>query len=262
MDIKNQLTRLIERGVSGLGAMGFHSYLQSKGIPFEGMYASSFNNRAFNLIKTKAVDASKRLAEERGEAPDMAGSGLRNAHLLAVAPNASSSIICNGTSPSIEPSRANVYTHKTLTGSYRVQNKYLEKLLESKNKNTDKVWKDISANEGSVQHLDFLTDEEKEVFKTAPEINQIWIIEHAHHRQNYICQSQSVNLFFAPPKATEPQEVHDAFLQYVNDVHWAGAKNLKSLYYLRSDAARNAENVNIKIPRIDLENVECLACEG
>ena len=250
-----------ERSI-GLGAMGFHSYLQSKGIPFEGMYASSFNNRAFNLIKTKAVDASKRLAEERGEAPDMVGSGLRNAHLLAVAPNASSSIICNGTSPSIEPSRANVYTHKTLTGSYRVQNKYLEKLLESKNKNTDKVWKDISAHEGSVQHLDFLTDEEKEVFKTAPEINQIWIIEHAHHRQNYICQSQSVNLFFAPPKATEPQEVHDAFLQYVNDVHWAGAKNLKSLYYLRSDAARNAENVNIKIPRIDLENVECLACEG
>ena len=102
----------------------------------------------------------------------------------------------------------------------------------------------------------------KEVFKTAPEINQIWIIEHAKSRQEYICQSQSVNLFFAPPKATEPQEVHDEFLQYVNDVHWVGIKNLKSLYYLRSDAARNAENVNIKIPRINLEDVECLACEG
>jgi len=250
-----------ERSI-GLGAMGFHSYLQSKNIPFEGMLASSFNNRAFSHIKSKALSASKQLAETRGEAPDMVGSGLRNANLLAVAPNASSSIICNGTSPSIEPTRANVYTHKTLTGSYRVQNKYLEKILESKKKNTDKVWKDIAAHEGSVQHLDFLTEEEKETFKTAPEINQIWIIEHAHHRQNYICQSQSVNLFFAPPKATEPAEIHNQFLQYVNDVHWAGARNLKSLYYLRSDAARNAENVNIKIPRIDLENVECLACEG
>ena len=250
-----------ERSI-GLGAMGFHSYLQSKNIPFEGMLASSFNNRAFSHIKSKALSASKQLAETRGEAPDMVGSGLRNANLLAVAPNASSSIICNGTSPSIEPTRANVYTHKTLTGSYRVQNKYLERLLESKKKNTDKVWKDIAAYEGSVQHLDFLTEEEKETFKTAPEINQIWIIEHAHHRQKYICQSQSVNLFFAPPKATEPAEIHNQFLQYVNDVHWAGARNLKSLYYLRSDAARNAENVNIKIPRIDLENVECLACEG
>ena len=250
-----------ERSI-GLGAMGFHSYLQSKNIPFEGMLASSFNNRAFSHIKSKALSASKQLAETRGEAPDMVGSGLRNANLLAVAPNASSSIICNGTSPSIEPTRANVYTHKTLTGSYRVQNKYLEGLLESKKKNTDKVWKDIAAYEGSVQHLDFLTEEEKETFKTAPEINQIWIIEHAHHRQKYICQSQSVNLFFAPPKATEPAEIHNQFLQYVNDVHWAGARNLKSLYYLRSDAARNAENVNIKIPRIDLENVECLACEG
>ena len=250
-----------ERSI-GLGAMGFHSYLQSKNIPFEGLYASSFNHRVFSHIKSKAVEASAALGGERGEAPDMAGSGLRNAHLMAVAPNASSSIICNGASPSIEPSRANIYTHKTLTGSYKVQNKYLEKLLKSKNKNTPEVWKDISAYDGSVQHLDFLTDKEKEVFKTAPEINQIWVVEHAHQRQAYICQSQSVNLFFAPPKATEPQEIHDEYLQYVNDVHWIGAKNLKSLYYLRSDAARNAENVIIKIPRINLEGVECLACEG
>ena len=250
-----------ERSI-GLGAMGFHGYLQNNSIPYEGLLASSFNHRVFSCIKSKAVEASKELADKRGEAPDMVGSGLRNAHLLAVAPNASSSIICNGTTPSIEPTRANIYTHKTLTGSYKVQNKYLERLLESKKKNTLKVWKDISAHDGSVQHLDFLTDEEKEVFKTAPEINQIWIVEHAHQRQQYICQSQSVNLFFAPPKATEPQEIHDEFLQYVNDVHWYGAKNLKSLYYLRSDAARNAENVNIKIPRINLEDVECLACEG
>ena len=250
-----------ERSI-GLGAMGFHGYLQNNSIPYEGLLASSFNHRVFSCIKSKAVEASKELADKRGEAPDMVGSGLRNAHLLAVAPNASSSIICNGTTPSIEPTRANIYTHKTLTGSYKVQNKYLEKLLESKKKNTLKVWKDISAHDGSVQHLDFLTDEEKEVFKTAPEINQIWIVEHAHQRQQYICQSQSVNLFFAPPKATEPQEIHDEFLQYVNDVHWYGAKNLKSLYYLRSYAERNAENVNIKIPRINLEDVECIACEG
>jgi ribonucleoside-diphosphate reductase alpha chain len=250
-----------ERSI-GLGAMGFHSYLQSKGEPFEGLYATSTNHRVFKHIKDRAVQASTKLAESRGEAPDMVGSGLRNAHLLAVAPNASSSIICNGTSPSIEPTRANVYTHKTLTGSYKVQNKYLEKLLKSKKQNTPEVWKDISAHEGSVQHLDFLTEEEKEVFKTAPEINQIWIVEHAHQRQQYICQSQSVNLFFAPPKATESQDIHDDFLQYVNDVHWYGAKNLKSLYYLRSDSARNAENVNIKIPRINLEDVECIACEG
>lgn len=250
-----------ERSI-GLGAMGFHSYLQSKGEPFEGLYATSTNHRVFKHIKDRAVQSSTKLAESRGEAPDMAGSGLRNAHLLAVAPNASSSIICNGTSPSIEPTRANVYTHKTLTGSYKVQNKYLEKLLKSKKQNTPEVWKDISAHGGSVQHLDFLTDEEKEIFKTAPEINQIWVVEHAHQRQQYICQSQSVNLFFAPPKATEAQDIHDDFLQYVNDVHWYGAKNLKSLYYLRSDAARNAENVNIKIPRINLEDVECIACEG
>ena len=250
-----------ERSI-GLGAMGFHSYLQSKNQPFEGLFASSANHRIFKHIKTEAVKSSKELGEQRGEAPDMAGSGFRNAHLLAVAPNASSSIICDGTSPSIEPTRANTYTHKTLTGSYKVQNKYLEKLLKSKKQNTPEVWKDISAHEGSVQHLDFLTEQEKEVFKTAPEINQIWIVEHAHQRQQYICQSQSVNLFFAPPKATESQDIHDEFLQYVNDVHWYGAKNLKSLYYLRSDSARNAENVNIKIPRINLEDVECIACEG
>ena len=250
-----------ERSI-GLGAMGFHSYLQSHSIPFESMYASSFNHRAFGLLKSRAEEASLQLGNERGEAPDMVGSGRRNAHLLAIAPNASSSIICDGTSPSIEPSRANVYTHKTLTGSYKVINRHLEKLLKSKKKNTEEVWKNIAAEQGSVQHLAFLSDEEKEIFKTAPEINQIWVVEHAHHSQKYICQSQSVNLFFIPPKATEPQEIHNEFLQYVNDVHWAGAKNLKSLYYLRSDAARNTENVNVKIPRINLSNVECLACEG
>ena len=250
-----------ERSI-GLGAMGFHSYLQSRGLPFEGLFAASFNHRAFSTIKDRANEATLALGEDRGEAPDMAGSGKRNAHLLAVAPNASSSIICGGTSPSIEPARANVFTHKTLSGSYKVKNKFLEKLLRSKKMNTEEVWQDIVAHDGSVQHLEDLTEEEKELFKTAPEINQIWIIEHAYNRQQYICQSQSVNLFFVPPKTSESQEIHNDYLQYVHDVHWAGATKLKSMYYLRSDAVRGAENVNIRIPRINLEDLECLSCEG
>ena len=249
-----------ERAI-GLGAMGFHSYLQRNGIPFEGMYAASFNNRAFKLIKERSQTASRILARNRGEAPDMADSGLRNSHLLAIAPNASSSIICGGTSPSIEPTRANVFTHKTLTGSYKVKNKYLEELLEDRGINNEQTWKDIAAAEGSVKDLEELTEEEKEVFKTAPELNQIWVIEHAYQRQKYVCQAQSVNLFFEPPPATAPQEVHDEYLEYVNHVHWTGANKLKSMYYLRTTAARNTENVNIKIPRINLEE-ECLSCEG
>jgi ribonucleoside-diphosphate reductase alpha chain len=246
----------------GLGAMGFHSYLQRNGIPFEGMYASSFNNRAFKHIKERAIAASEVLGDDRGVAPDMLGSNRRNSHLLAIAPNASSSIICGGTSPSIEPTRANVFTHKTLTGSYKVKNKYLEELLESKGANTEKTWKDIAAAEGSVKDLPQLTEEEKEVFKTAPELNQIWVIEHAYQRQKYVCQAQSVNLFFEPPPATAPQEIHDEYLEYVNSVHWTGANKLKSMYYLRTTAARNTENVNVKIPRINLEDGECLSCEG
>jgi ribonucleoside-diphosphate reductase alpha chain len=250
-----------ERAI-GLGAMGFHSYLQRNNIPFESMYASSFNNRAFKHIKEQASEESKFLGRVRGVAPDMAGSGRRNSHLLAIAPNASSSIICGGTSPSIEPTRANVFTHKTLTGSYKVQNKYLTELLESKRMNNEKTWKAIAAAEGSVAELDGLTEDEKDVFKTAPELNQMWIIEHAYQRQKYVCQAQSVNLFFNPPPATAPQEIHDEYLEYVNNVHWTGANKLKSMYYLRSTAARNTENVNIKIPRINLEEGECLSCEG
>jgi len=246
----------------GLGAMGFHSYLQRNGIPFEGMYATSFNNRAFKHIKERAEETSISLGESRGTAPDMAGSARRNSNLLAIAPNASSSIICGGTSPSIEPTRANVFTHKTLTGSYKVKNKYLEKLLAKKKINTEKTWKDIAAAEGSVADLEDLTQEEKEVFKTAPELNQMWVIEHAYQRQKYVCQAQSVNLFFNPPPATAEQEIHDEYLEYVNSVHWAGANKLKSMYYLRSTAARSTENVNIKIPRINLEEGECLSCEG
>ena len=249
----------------GLGAMGFHAYLQSNKIPFEGIQATGFNYQSFKHIKKKATKASEELADIRGEAPDVSGSGMRNAHLLAVAPNASSSIICAGTSPSVEPYRANVFTHKTLSGSYQVKNKYLEKVLKTKGlkgEELDNVWKDIAGNNGSVQHLSMLDDTEKELFKTANEINQIWIIEHAHKRQEFVCQSQSINLFFVLPKATEEQNSHDEYMQYVNDVHWYGMHKLKSLYYFRSDAARAAENVNIKVPRIKLDEVDCIACEG
>ena len=242
--------------------MGFHAYLQKNNIPFEGIFATGFNNKAFNHIKTRSITASKFLADLRGEAPDISGSGMRNAHLLAIAPNASSSIICGGTSPSIEPNRANIFTHKTLSGSYQVKNKYLDKIISKKKGNKTKIWKEITANKGSIQDMDIFTDKEKEIFKTADEINQIWIVEHAHMRQQYICQSQSVNLFFVSPKATEPQEIHDDYLQYLNDVHWYAMHKLKSLYYFRSESARDAENVNIKIPRIKLEEVDCIACEG
>ena len=253
-----------ERSI-GLGAMGFHAYLQSKGLSFNGLQQTSINNIIFSRIKSKAVEATTKLSESRGEAPDVHGSNRRNSHLLAVAPNASSSIICGGTSPSIEPYRANSYTHKTLSGSYQVRNKYLDKVLKKKGLNVEereKIWKDITIANGSAQGIDVLTDEEKEIFKTANEINQIYIVEHAHMRQAYVCQSQSVNLFFTMPKATESQAVHDEYLQYVNDVHWYAMKKLKSLYYFRSDAARNAENVNVKVERVRLEDVECLSCEG
>jgi len=253
-----------ERSV-GLGAMGFHALLQSKGVPFQGLLATSTNNVAFSHIKGKAVAATERLSAERGEAPDIHGSNKRNAHLLAIAPNASSSIICGGTSPSIEPYRANIYTHKTLSGNYKVKNKFLEKLLRKKGLNLEEreqVWADISNKRGSVQSLEIFTAEEQEIFKTADEINQLHIVEHARMRQPYVCQSQSVNLFFVPPKATEDQDVHDDYLQYVNDVHWYAMHHLKSLYYFRSDSAKSAENVNVQVPRINLEDAECLSCEG
>ena len=258
---KSSFSAYRERSL-GLGAMGFHAYLQKNNITFEGIFATGFNNKAFSHIKSKSVAASKVLAETRGEAPDITGSGMRNAHLMAIAPNASSSIICGGTSPSIEPYRANIFTHKTLSGSYQVKNKYLDKVIAKKKGNKIEIWKEITANKGSIQSMDIFTDKEKEIFKTADELNQIWIVEHAHMRQQYVCQSQSVNLFFITPKATETQDVHDEYLQYLNNVHWYAMHKLKSLYYFRSESARDAENVNIKIPRINLEDTECIACEG
>jgi len=241
-----------ERSI-GLGAMGFHAYLQSKNIPFESALAKSLNLQMFKKIKAEAVEESKRLAVIRGEAPDMEGTGMRNAHLLAIAPNASSSIICGTTSPSIEPYRANAYVQKTMSGSFLVKNKYLEKLLEKKGINNDKTWTSILANRGSVLHLSELSDYEKDIFKTAIEINQQWIIEHASDRQQYVCQSQSVNVFV--PADVNIKELHDTHML-------AWKRKLKTLYYCRSEAIKRAELVSKKVERTIIPEADCLACEG
>ena len=238
----------------GLGAMGFHAYLQRNRMPFESVFASSVNYEMFSHIKSQAQRTTEQLAVERGACPDDDSCSVRNAHLLAIAPNASSSIICGNTSPSIEPYRANAFTQKTKSGSFLQKNKYLEKLLESYNSNDDNTWKSIVTNKGSVQHLDFISDEEKEVFKTAVEINQSWVVEHAAQRQEFICQSQSVNLFFPP-------DVNKGELHNIHMLAWA--KNMKTLYYLRSEAISRADNVSNKIKReIIFEQADCLSCEG
>jgi len=242
-----------ERSI-GLGTMGFHAYLQKLGIPFEGLSASNINYGIFEHIKTQAMEETRKLAVERGACPDDDSCQVRNAHLLAIAPNASSSIICGNTSPSIEPFRANAYTQKTKSGSFLQKNKFLEKLLEKYEMNDEKTWRDIVTNKGSVQHLTFLTDEEKEVFKTAVEINQSWLIEHASQRQQFICQSQSLNLFFPP-------DVSKKDLHNVHMLAWA--KNLKTLYYLRSEAISRADTVSNEVKReIIFEQQDCLSCEG
>ena len=248
-----QFSALRERSL-GLGAMGFHAYLQKNGIPFESPIASAINYEIFDSIKTQAQNTTEELAVERGACPDDDSCSVRNAHLLAIAPNASSSIICGNTSPSIEPYRANAYTQKTKSGSYLQKNKFLEEVLETYNQNTDNTWKSIVTNKGSVQHLEFLSEEEREVFKTAVEINQSWVIEHASQRQPFICQSQSVNLFFPP-------DVNKGELHNVHMLAWA--KNMKTLYYLRSEAISRADNVSNKIKReIIFEQQDCLSCEG
>ena len=242
-----------ERSI-GLGAMGFHAYLQKNNIPFEGPVAASANHMIFKHIKDDAMEETLQLAVERGACPDDDSCRVRNAHLLAIAPNASSSIICGNTSPSIEPFRANAYTQKTKSGSYLQKNKFLEQLLEKYEKNDEKTWRDIVTNKGSVQHLEFLSEAEKEVFKTAVEINQAWVIEHAAERQQFICQSQSLNLFFPP-------DVNKGELHNIHMVAWA--KNLKTLYYLRSEAISRADNVSNEVKReIIFEQQDCLSCEG
>ena len=198
-----------ERSI-GLGAMGFHAYLQAHSIPFESPMAKGLNLNIFKNIKEQASAATKQLAAERGECPDGEGYGVRNAHLLSIAPNASSSIICGNTSPSIEPFRANAYTQKTKSGSALMKNKYLEEVLDRYGKNNSEVWKSIITHGGSAQQLDFLTDWERDVFKTALEIDQRWVIEFAGDRQQFVCQSQSVNLFF--PALVSKHELHNAHM--------------------------------------------------
>ena len=241
----------------GLGAMGFHAYLQRRNVPFESPMAVGANKMMFEHIKKEAKNASDQLCKERGPCHDGYHAGVRNAHLLAVAPNASSSIICGNTSPSIEPYRANAFTQKTKSGSSLLKNEYLEHALQELDQDTDEVWKSIITNNGSVQHLDFLDDWTKDVFKTAVEIDQRWIIEMAADRQKEICQSQSLNVFF--PANVSKQELHAIHMM-------AWKKKVKTLYYLRSEAIKRAETVSDEALRQyifdSMDDEGCLACEG
>ncbi|WP_292052327.1 MULTISPECIES: ribonucleoside-diphosphate reductase subunit alpha [unclassified Brevundimonas] len=256
-----------ERSV-GLGLMGFHSFLQSQGVAFESAMAKSWNMRLFKHLRREADKASKLLAEEKGPCPDAADRGVmeRFSHKMAIAPTASISIICGGTSAGIEPIPANIYTHKTLSGSFAVKNPYLERLLEEKGQNTDAVWSSILEHEGSVQHLDFMSDDEKGIYKTAFELDQRWLIELAADRAPEICQAQSLNLFV-------PGDVNKWDLHML---HWsAWERGVKSLYYLRSKSVQRAafagaadkEEAEIDPNQPDLFSAartdydECLACQ-
>jgi len=253
-----------ERSV-GLGLMGFHSFLQGQSVPFESALAKSWNMRLFKHLRREADKASRKLAEERGACPDAAERGVmeRFSHKLAIAPTASISIICGGASAGIEPIPANIYTHKTLSGSFAVKNAYLERALEAKGLNTDAVWRSILENEGSVLHLDGLTDDEKLIFKTAFEIDQRWVVELAADRTPEICQSQSINIFL--PGDVDKWDLH--MLHYS-----AWERGVKSLYYLRSKSVQRASFAgsaavadfpdaltSMGEARTDYE--ECLACQ-
>lgn len=256
-----------ERSV-GLGVMGFHSFLQKNMIPFEGAMAKVWNKRMFKFIDDATETASVLLANERGSCPDAVDAGItaRFSNKTAVAPTASISIIAGSTSPGIEPLAANSFTHKTLSGSYTVRNHFLEALLETKGQNTKEIWEEISSNSGSVATLDFLTDIEKEVFKTAQEIDQRWVIEHASDRTPHISQSQSVNFFLAP-------DIHKRDLHNLHFMAWK--RGLKSLYYCRSMSLKRSENVSAKSTAtivdytveklkrqfVKIDYDECLACQ-
>lgn len=227
----------------GLGTMGFHSLLQKHGIAWESEAARSLNKKVFEYINKEAHAQTELLAQDRGEYLDGVGSGKRNSHLIAIAPNASSGIILS-TSPSIEPSKANAYTQRFRGGSVLIKNKYLEEVLKQHDRNDQSTWSSIITNKGSVQHLSFLSDAEKDVFKTAQELNQLWVIKHAADRQPFICQGQSVNVFF-PAGSSKA---------YVNKVHVeAWKQGLKGLYYLRTEAKSRAENVSEKVERVALQ---------
>ena len=256
-----------ERSI-GIGALGFHAYLQKKNLPWECAMAKVTNNRIFNHIRTRLDEANRTLGTERGEAPDAKGTGRRFSHVMAIAPNASSSIIMGNTSPSIEPFRANAYRQDTLSGAFLNKNKYLDSLIKRKiesgetKQEYDEVWSSIIANDGSAQHLRFLDQDEKDVFKTAMEIDQRWLIEHAADRQKFIDQGQSLNIFFRP----------DVNIMYLHAVHFlAWKKGIKTMYYCRSEKLGKADRVSKRIERevikeLDMTAIvndeECIACEG
>ena len=251
-----------ERSV-GLGVMGFHSFLQKNMIPFESVMAKVWNTKIFKYIDQEVNKASKKLAEERGACPDAAEYGImeRFSNKTAIAPTASISIICGGSSPGIEPIAANSYTHKTLSGSFNVRNKFLEELLEKYGKNNSDVWSSITTNQGSIQHLNFLTQEEKDVFKTAFELDQRWLIDLSADRTPYISQAQSLNVFI-------PADVHKRDLHQIHFQAWK--KGLKSLYYCRSKSIQRAEVVSKSFVESSAEKKEtnqttnyeeCLSCQ-
>ena len=265
--MKNAVYSAIRERSVGLGSMGFHSFLQKKGIPFESSLAKSWNMKFFKHIRKEADKASLILSIEKGACPDASEKGVkaRFSHKLAIAPTASISIICGGTSACIEPVPANVYTHKTLSGSFTVKNKYLERVLEEKKLNTEKIWQSILENEGSVSHLDQLNDNEKECFKTAFEIDQRWVVEFAADRTPYICQGQSINLFLS-----SDIDKWDLMM-----LHWkAWETGVKSLYYCRSKSIQRASYAGVEADntkawpekaigdqeeKIDYD--ECLSCQ-
>ena len=225
-----------ERSV-GLGVMGLHSYFQKKMVPLESVMSKVWNKKIFENIQKKVDQSSKDLAEESGPCLDAEEYGIKErfSNKPAIAPTASISIICGGTSPGVEPIAANSYTHKTLSGSFNVRNKYLKELLAKHNKDNDETWSTITTNQGSVSHLDFLTKEEKDVFKTAFELDQKWIVELSADRTPHISQAQSINIFL--PADGHKKELHQIHYQ-------AWKKGLKSLYYCRSKSIQRAENVN------------------
>lgn len=256
----------MERSI-GIGALGFHALLQKMNIPWESVLAKSLNNKIFKYVRKELDGVNKELGSERGEAPDAVGTGNRFSHLMAIAPNASSSIIMGNTSPSIEPYRANAYRQDTLSGSFLNKNKYLDKIIKKeseshKGKWYDETWSSIIANDGSVQHIEWMDEYTKDVFKTSMEIDQRWVIEHAADRQQYIDQAQSLNLFFRP----------DSDIRYLHAVHFMSwKKGLKTLYYCRSEKLAKADKVSKKIERKAIEEIDmseiakgndCIACEG
>ncbi len=272
---KARYSAMRERSV-GLGVMGLHSFLQSQMVPIESAMAKVWNRRIFEHIKKQADAASARLAKERGPCPDAADYGVmeRFSNKIAIAPTASISIICGGASPGIEPMAANSFTHKTLSGSFNVRNKYLARLLDMKGRNTEEIWSSITVNEGSVQHLDFLGDQEKLVFRTAFEIDQRWLVELAADRAPFVCQAQSLNLFL-------PANVHKRTLHQLHLMAWK--RGVKSLYYCRSKSIQRAETVSNNAhpngtanpvaaamaaaeageahPALKIDYDECLACQ-